>query len=99
MARRKSKRGRKTKQKIPIFATAGTIGSGMVLYNTYKNGGADGAAKAAIGIGSSGGVETQVLKEVYTPVAIGMIGTMVASKLGINKHLAKVPFIGKQLRF
>ena len=99
MARRKSKKGRRAKKKIPIFATAGAAGTGFVLYNTAVTSGYEAAAKGAVGIGSSGKVEKAVLVEVYTPVALGIVGSTIASKIGANKHLAKIPFIGDILRF
>ena len=38
---------------------------------------------------------TQKMIENYTTIALGVAGHIVAQKLGINKHIRKIPMIGK----
>ena len=40
-------------------------------------------------------VWTQKMIENYTTIALGVAGHMVAQKLGINKHIRKIPMVGK----
>ena len=40
-------------------------------------------------------VWTQKMIENYTTIALGVAGHIVAQKLGINKHIRKIPLIGK----
>ena len=38
---------------------------------------------------------TQKMIENYTTIALGVAGHIVAQKLGINKHIRKIPMVGK----
>lgn len=86
-------------KKIPLFATAGAIGTGLRLYNNWKIARADvdyvGAMMAStVGISKDGKFTgfAPLIKTVG-PIAIGTGMSMAASKLKLNKYLSSVPFI------
>jgi hypothetical protein len=88
--RRKKSHGHKSR-KIPLLATVGVAAYGANIYNGYKAGQLPGATFAALGVNASGQFSMAQFGKSIAPVAVGVIGSMIASKTGVNRYLAKVP--------
>jgi len=103
--RRRAKRRRRIKsKKIPILPLAGL---GVALAKPIENAlaGDYKGALAELGARFTGyNYQSQVfdpkyaLMNGYLPVVAGSIGSKVATKLGVNRALGKIPMIGKYIK-
>jgi hypothetical protein len=96
----KKKKGGHKSKKIPMAATAGAAIYGYGIYQGWlgKNGsgpgavpGIRGAQYAALGIDNNGQFHLMDSIKAVAPVIVGAGISIMASKLGINRKLAKVP--------
>ena len=101
--RRRSKKRSHAKQKLPLFATAGAIGSAAILAGAapapggqvrFFNLTAPGSRTAAnagknIGLATS---NVTAATAVATPLVLGVVASWGASKLGLNRFMRKLPF-------
>lgn len=93
MARRRYKKKRASrKRKIPIMATIGLIAGVSELVKAYKDGGWFRVQVAMTGFDPNWGWNWKWAKA-GIPMFAGVAGSMVASKVGLNRHLAGIPFI------
>lgn len=90
MARKKRSRSR-GKSKLPLMATAGVVGYGLNAFKGYQQSGSAGVIWNTVGVDANGTFSMQKLIMNVTPLAAGIAGSMIASKVGANKYLAKVP--------
>jgi hypothetical protein len=90
MAKRKSK-SRSKNRKIPLLASVGVGVYALTAYNEYKKNGVEGLTWSTIGV-AHGKFSMDRAIAVFTPLAVGIGGSMLASKAGANKYL-KVPYI------
>ena len=97
MAKAKKSHSRRSK-KIPILATAGAAAYGLNAYTQYNAAGGGAPGQKAliwntIGIDSAGTFHMDKFLMNITPPVVGALGSMGASKLGLNRYLAKVPLV------
>jgi len=85
------KNKRRSKKKIPIFATAGALAAGMTIVQGYKDYGNEGLRYYATGVGNEGNFDSSRVVKTYMPVIVGVVGSAVASKLKVNRYLSTVP--------
>jgi len=85
------KHRRRAKKKIPVFATAGVVASGLTIAQGYKDYGNQGLKWFATGIGEDGAFHFDRAVQTYMPVAVGIIGSAVAGKLKVNRYLSGIP--------
>jgi hypothetical protein len=94
----KKKNGSRKSRKVPILATGGTILTGINIYNKYQAARpglkAEDFVTSFTGLSMASGKGFSLSKTVYNlaPAIIGVGGSMLASKLGMNRYMAKVPF-------
>lgn len=93
---RKKRSGRREK-KIPVLATAGAAIFAMRVYDGYRGAGGSkagvpGIAWTTIGMDNSGKIQGKKIVNNLAPLAIGIGGSMLASRMGANRYL-KLPFI------
>jgi hypothetical protein len=86
----KKKHGSRKSKKIPLLASAGAAVYAYNIYNDRGNG-VNGIRWQALGIDSSGVFRSEKLVQVMTPVAVGLIGSMAASKFKLNRYLSGIP--------
>jgi len=83
---------RSNKRKIPILATAGAVATGVAMYTTVKDKGMPYLGYAVTGYDPGDKkIYTAKLVETYAPVALGVVGSMAASRLGLNRYLSHIP--------
>lgn len=107
------KRAGKKDRRIPLFTTAGAAiygynaykgGLGMAEYTTqqkldYTLTGLTGMrVGSATGDGTAVKWDSGIFINTWTPVAVGIAGSMIAGKTGINRYLRKVPLVGKHIK-
>lgn len=84
------------KKKVPVFATGGTLIQVGRLYNDYSMGQAGKKtdymlSKMGVVAGQKFNVGTFI--GYWTPMFLGVGVSAIASKAGLNKYMAKVPFL------
>jgi len=103
MAKRKNKRRRRD-SRIPILPVAGVA---IALSRPAENllAGNYMGALAELGSRFTGyNFQSQVfdpfysLRTTYLPIVMGAVGSKVATALGVNRTLKKVPFVGKWIK-
>jgi len=85
------KHRRRAKKKIPVFATAGLVASGMSIAQGYKDYGNQGLKWYATGIGEDGNFHLDRAVQTYMPVVVGIAGSALAGKLKVNRYLSSIP--------
>ena len=86
MAGKKGKNGKRRRQKIPIFATAGVLIGLKNLWDAYKEGGTGRAFIALTGYDSNYGFNWK-WATAGIPMVAGPLASMAVSKIGLNRHI------------
>jgi len=92
----KKKTRKHSKAKIPVLATAGAAAYGFRVYQGYagkldSQGGYKGLQWGALGINNAGKFQMSEFIEAVTPLAVGVGGSMLASKFKVNRYLSGIP--------
>lgn len=95
MAKNKRSKSRRTSTKVPVLAAAGVGAFGLNAYQSYKATGLNGLKWNTLGIDVSGKFHPKKLAENLIPVGVGVGGSILASKVGANRMIARIPLIGK----
>ncbi len=90
MAKRRGRRSGRRSRKIPILATVGALAYAGHVYSGYKQNGVDGIASFGLGY-TNGRFNLGDFVGAVAPVVVGTAASAGASKLGLNRYLAKVP--------
>jgi hypothetical protein len=88
---RKKSRSRHTK-KVPVLATVGSLAYGLNAYEGYKSGGTKGLVWNTVGVDASGKFSMQKFITNIAPPAVGIVGSMVASKMKVNRYISGIPW-------
>jgi hypothetical protein len=85
-------------KKLPLLAMAGATAYGLRAYAGYegKDGsepGVKGLLWSTLGVNSAGKWDSKRFVMLVTPVAIGAVGSLLASKSGVNKMISAIPFV------
>ena len=97
MAKRKKSR-KKAKKNIPLLTVAGLVPGLAFTYTGYEQGGPSGAmthlTHAYTGFNlNTNKFEREGLNRGTFPLIVGVAGSAIASKLGLNKYMRAIPFI------
>jgi len=85
-------------KKLPLFATAGAAVYGMNAYHAYTVGnnagkGMAGLRWATLGIANDGKFYWSQFVMNSLPLIVGVGGSMVAAKTGMNRYVQSIPFV------
>lgn len=108
MARKKKKRRRKDKR-VSALTVGGLLSNvfkqgyaGGSMYDNIMTQNWDGLAYNAreifLGIDSEGKLRLDYLADTYVRPIAGFILSKVMTKLGVNREMKKIPFIGKYIK-
>lgn len=96
---KKKKHGVRHKQKLPLLATGGAAVYAYNIYSQQKTH-APGPDKTinivynATGFNiATGKMDWTKAFQVFAPPVIGAAGSMLMSRMGMNRYLSKVPFV------
>lgn len=108
MARKKKKRRVKDKR-VSALTIGGllsnifkTAPSGNFIFNRIQGGDWQGlmydAREVFLGIDSNGKFQLNWVIDTYSKPIIGFLISKIATKLGVNREMKKIPFIGKYVK-
>lgn len=109
MARKRKKKRRKRDKRVSALTIGGlltnifkTAPSGNFIFNRIQGQDWEGLAYDAreifLGIDNNGKFQLNWVVDTYARPIIGFFASKVLTKLGVNREIKKIPFIGKYLK-
>jgi len=88
----------KKNRKLPVFATAGAAIYGLNAYAGYKGvggagSGVNGLKWNTLGIDNAGVFHWDKFLANSLPLIVGVGGSMVAARTGMNRYISAIPFV------
>lgn len=85
-------------KKLPLLAMAGAVTYGLNAYNGYMGtagggAGANGLKWNTLGIDNTGKFNKSKFFMNCLPLIVGIGGSLVAAKTGMNRYIAAIPFV------